>query len=64
VLVVVNAGDRPVEVDIDVPELAGSALHDQPLPGGTDVPVDIGGAGHATIAVPPRRGRLLIPASG
>jgi neopullulanase len=64
VLVVVNAGGRSVEVDIDAAELAGSTLHDQPLPGGTGVPVDIGGAGQATIAVPPRRGRLLIPESG
>jgi neopullulanase len=64
VLVVVNAGDQGVEVDVDVPELAGSTLRDQPLPGGSDTSAAIGGDGRATIAVHPRHGRVLVPATG
>ncbi len=64
VLVMVNAGDRQVEVDVAAPELAGSTLRDQPLPGRGAADVAIGGDGRALIAVAARAGRILAPAAG
>jgi cyclomaltodextrinase len=63
VLVLVNAGDRQVDVVVNVPELAGSTLRDLSLPGGTGAPVVIGGGGQATIAVQSRHGRVLAAAA-
>jgi hypothetical protein len=64
VLVVVNAGDGPVDVPVRVPELAGTTLVDRPLPGEPAGSVAVAGEGSATVAVPGRTGRILIAAAG
>jgi hypothetical protein len=64
VLVAVNAGDRPVEVPVSVPQLGGATLRDVPLPdtgtGTTHVPVQPHGG--AAVPVPPRTGRIMVRA--
>jgi neopullulanase len=60
VLVVVNAGEWPVEVPLVAPQLGGETLVDLPLPDTAGrSPVEVGSDGRATVAVPPRTGRLL-----
>ncbi|HET7829848.1 MAG TPA: alpha-amylase family glycosyl hydrolase, partial [Candidatus Limnocylindrales bacterium] len=60
VLVVVNAGEWPVEVPVGVEELGGATLVDAPLPDAVGrQPVEVGPDGRAAIGVPPRTGRLL-----
>jgi neopullulanase len=62
-LIVVNAGDDPVTLDVGVGELDGRTLVAQRWPGGTAGPVDdrvTVGAGHVTIALPPRDGAVFV----
>jgi neopullulanase len=65
VLVVINAGDGTVKVPVSVPELAGSTLGARALPGGSDEApaVTIAVDGSASVSVPPRRGRILVPSA-
>jgi neopullulanase len=60
VLVVVNAGSGPVELDVAMAELAGATLVDQPLPGDPGTPVAVGTDGWAAVTVPARHGRVLM----
>ena len=62
VLVVVNAGDGPIDVPVLLPELAGASLGARALPGDGDAgPVaTIAADGSAGVAVPARSGRILV----
>ncbi len=62
VLVAVNAGDGPIDVPVMLPELAGASLRARPMPGGGDAgpAVTIAADGSARVAVPARRGRILV----
>ncbi len=63
VVVAVNAGETAARVDVQVPEVAGAALEDLPLPGGApDGPVSVDRDGRTSVTVPPRGARLLKPA--
>ncbi len=65
VLVVVNAGDQPVEVEVGAHELAGSTLRGPAAARRRrGASVAVAADGRATIAVPPRASRLLVPEPG
>jgi neopullulanase len=59
VLVVVNAGEAPAEVQAWAPELAGVTLADVPLPGIAAGEVNVAADGAVTVPVPARTGRIL-----
>jgi cyclomaltodextrinase / maltogenic alpha-amylase / neopullulanase len=66
VLVLVNAGDDPVDVPLLAAELSGAVLAEHPLPGSStaSAAVRVGVDGRVSIAVPGRFGRVLRPTGG
>jgi neopullulanase len=64
VLVVVNAGEAPVELPVAAAELAGAGLVDAPLPGAPEgASVEVGADGSARVHVEARMARILHGAS-
>ncbi len=64
VLVAVNAGEKPAEIPVRAPALAGGTLVDVRLPDtgeGGGVPLVIGADGLGQVRVPARTGRILCP---
>jgi neopullulanase len=59
VLVAVNAGEGPARVEALVPELAGSAVEDLPLPGAPGVGAQVAADGRVVVEVAARTGRVL-----
>lgn len=65
-VVVINAGDAEIPLELDVPELAGHRLHGVESPGLAAIPA--GGVevrdGRATVTVPPRSAAILRAEAG
>jgi hypothetical protein len=60
-LVVLNNGETPASITLDVPELAGCTLRSMPLPGDDAAVTLTPAAGTYGVTLPARTGRVFTP---